>query len=155
MIRARRRHLFVDYSVVAAPFHIGIVVRDLEQAMEELTQAAGVAWSEPMAREMGEWSFRLVYSVDGPPHIELVEGPPGSPWDASDGPRLDHAGWWADDVAGEQARLEAAGIALDTQLPIPTAVYMRGPATGLRLELNASVSRPGLYEHLGRQPPAD
>ena len=84
-----------------APFHAGIVVRDLGLAMEELSQAAGLEWIDLGTHTIGGWTIHVVYSVDGPPHIELIEGPPGSPWDATDGSRLDHLGCGAPGDADE------------------------------------------------------
>ena len=144
---------------MTAPFHIGIVVADLDAAMAELTRAAGLSWGEPIDRRTGEWDYRIVYSIEGPPHVELVEGAPGSPWDASEGPRLDHAGWWIDNVSAEKERLEAIGLSVDADLrPLPggRAVYMHAPATGLRFELNDSAGEAAFYERLGRgTPPTD
>jgi hypothetical protein len=143
---------------VPAPFHIGIVVQDLEAAMDEMGRAAGLTWCEPIHRTTGDWSYRLVYSIEGPPHIELLEGPPGSPWDATAGPRLDHAGWWTENIPEELERLKSAGMEVDFDLRSyegGTAVYMRVPATGLRYELNNVNGRKPLYERLDREIPTD
>ena len=136
---------------MAPPFHVGIVVADLEAALDELAQVAGIEFRDLGRPQVGGWTIRVAYSVDGPPHLELIEGPPGSPWDASAGARLDHLGFWVDDLAGERARLEALGMQAD--LALETFAYLRGPATHLRLELNTARMRAPLYELLGRHPP--
>jgi hypothetical protein len=59
---------------------------------------------------LGEWDYRIVFTAGGPPFIELIEGPPGSPWDASRGARFDHIGFWTSDVRHGSQRLEEASM---------------------------------------------
>jgi hypothetical protein len=119
-------------------FHAGIVVSDLERAMRELSDALDVRWAEPVARQFEGAPLRLVYSLDGPPYLELIEGPPGSPWEAPNGPRLDHLGFWSEDLAADRDRLAAGGLGVEAYVPPAGGVgfgYFRAPATGLRIEL--------------------
>jgi len=99
-------------------YHTGIVVAHLEEAAREFTDATGVTW-RPERRTtvqtttgMGVLTvpFRMLYSVQGPPFIELIEGIPGTIWSAQGGNRLHHLGYWAADVAAESERLEALGL---------------------------------------------
>ncbi|GFE27396.1 hypothetical protein Sliba_78490 [Streptomyces nigrescens] len=53
--------------------------------MQDFQRAAGVEWSDPVSDRLGEWDYRIVFTTGGPPFIELVEGPSGSPWDAGPG----------------------------------------------------------------------
>jgi hypothetical protein len=146
---------------VTAPFHLGLAVADLDAAMAELTAAFGIQWSEPIERQIADWRYRVVYSIEGPPHLELVsvdDGPADSPWDVTGGPRLDHAGWWIEDISAVKERLEALGMTVEfdlRDLSGGSAVYMRSPASGLRIELNNRRSRTSLYGRLGREAPED
>ena len=96
----------VDYSRC---YHQGIRVPNLERAMDELGAALGVTWCEPQEREQNVWlpdsgaakiPLRFTYSAEGPQHIELLEGAPGSIWDGRANPGLHHVGVWSDDEIG-------------------------------------------------------
>jgi hypothetical protein len=79
-------------------YHLCFVVQDIEAATREMTATLGVAWSPVRDGRLGDWDYRIVFSVDGPPFLELVEGPPGSPWDSSGGSHFDHLGYWAENI---------------------------------------------------------
>ena len=122
---------------MSAPFwHVGVVVADLEGAMDELRRALEVDWAEPVELLWGEWAYRSTFSRQGPPYLELIEGPAGSPWDPSRGSRLDHICFWVDDIAAARRRLVEDGIPLevDGQAVGKRMNYHRAPLGGLRLE---------------------
>ena len=133
------------------PFwQVGLVVQNIEEAQEELTRALGVEWCE-IAELSNEWDYRLVLSRQGPPYIELLEGPPGSPWDATQGSRMDHFAIWTDDVAAERRRLEAAGLPVDWDgqaLGRPVN-YHSAPQCGIRIETVDSSMKANLSERFG------
>lgn len=106
----------IDYQRL---FHTGIRVPDLDAAMEEMGSTLGVTWAKSR-RADGQpiWTpedgqhtlpLRYVYSSEGPQHIELLEGPPGSVWDGREDPGVHHVGVWADDVQRETERCVANG----------------------------------------------
>lgn len=120
-------------------FHVGMVVEDLPAAMAELTATIGVTWREPHDSRYGEWGIKVVYSIEGPPYIELVQGGAGGPWDTSKGSRIDHIGIWSEDVAKESERLAKASIPVDFD-PVSvgkpaTFCYHRAVASGVRVEV--------------------
>lgn len=85
----------------------------------------------------------LVYSCEGPMHLELVQGEPGSPWHAGDGEGfgVHHLGYWVDDVTGETERLLAQGWTLELAAAPPEHgygrfTYLRSPAGVLVEPLN-------------------
>jgi hypothetical protein len=123
-------------------FQVGILVHDLEAAMDELSRGIGVRWGAIRERERDGLTYRLVFSVEGPPHIELIEGSPGTPWDTVE-PRIDHLMWWSDDLAGDTRRLEREGLPLDAGDPIggDTWGYFKAEQSGLRIELIDSATR--------------
>jgi hypothetical protein len=118
-------------------FHVGILVPNIEQAIEELSTVLGANWTEVLERPAGQWQLRVAFTRDGPPFIELIEGPPDSPWASPDGPRMHHLGWWAENHAAERKRLGEAGLVpeLDGETIGITADYYVAPRSGLRLEL--------------------
>ena len=142
----------VDY---ARSYHQGIRVPDLDAAMVELGSALGVTWCEPQQREQAVWlpgqgattiPLRFTYSAEGPQHLELLEGAPGSIWDGRVQPGLHHVGLWSDDVAGEtQALVDAGWSLLMAQQPPENGygafTYVQ-PPSGLIVELVWSAVKP-------------
>jgi len=108
-------------------FHVGIRVVDLEAAMADLGPALGATWCQVQERDQRVWTpeggagqtpLRFTYSAEGPVHLELLQGQPGTIWDAGDGAGLHHSGIWSDDVKAETDALVADGWSmLGAQLP--------------------------------------
>ena len=105
----------IDYQDI---FHTGIRVPDLEAAMAEIGAALGVTWADVRETEQGLWTpedgertipLRYTYSREGPQHVELLEGAPGTVWDGRSRPGAHHVGVWVDDVAAETERLRRLG----------------------------------------------
>ena len=137
----------VDHGIDPEPllstfYHVAIIVEDLDKAMEEFSAGLGVHWGEVRDGALGPWTYRLTFSYEGPPHIELIEGQPGSPWDTSSGPRPDHIGYWTDDIEEGKRRLIARGLPIDFDACPYGSPFSdhRAAHTGLRLEL-VDVSR--------------
>lgn len=122
---------------MAPYYHLCFLVPDIEAATRDLTETLGAAWSPILDRRLGDWDYRIVFSVDGPPFVELIEGPAGSPWDASAGARFDHLGFWADEIDVDKRALADRGAPLDfdgTALGRPFT-YHRLDAIGARVAL--------------------
>jgi hypothetical protein len=141
--------------------HAGIVVNDVNAAMEELSASLGVKWAEPIDVPVGDLVVRVTYAQPGPPWLELVslvEGPPGTIWDATDGPKLHHLGFWAEDLDETSKILSDGGVPLELDArplgrPI---VFHLGPMSGLRIELHKWGDRAAIYERWGfGEPPPD
>lgn len=133
-----------DHGCMTAFYHVCFAVSDIEQAMRDFRRSAGVEWSDPLSDRLGEWDYRIVFTTGGPPFIELIEGPAGSPWDASAGARFDHIGFWSSDVEAGSRRLEDEGMPADfSGCPYgrPFA-YHHMDSIGARIEL-VDVSRQG------------
>ena len=125
-------------------FHTGIVVRDIDQAMSDIADAVGVRWlpmNPPTGITMDVWTpegtiqvpFRVVYSADGPMHLELVEAVDGTVWTTTTGGDVHHIGYWSDDVEATGVELEAkgfdrvaAGCGLDPDSGIQWVYHQRG-----------------------------
>jgi ketosteroid isomerase-like protein len=139
-------------------YHLCFVVQDIEAATREMTATLGVAWSPVRDGRLGDWDYRIVFSVDGPPFLELVEGPPGSPWDSSGGSHFDHLGYWAENIGVDKQALAERGAPLDfdaTTLGRPFT-YHRLASVGARVELVDRTAQAGFLEtwapHLVRMP---
>ncbi|MEV3988728.1 VOC family protein [Streptomyces sp. NPDC049837] len=122
---------------MTAFYHVYFAVPDLERAMVDFERSAGVGWGDPLSDRLGEWDFRIVFTTGGPPFIELIEGSPGSPWDASAGARFDHIGFWSTDVRQGSRRLAGAGLPVEfSGCPHGRPfVYHRVDSIGARVEL--------------------
>lgn len=145
-------------TILCPPYHLGLIVENLERARAELTAALGLTWAldqrRPACLEAPGGPLRLemayAYSIQGPPYLEIIERRPDSPFEQ---PGLHHIGVWSDDPAAESARLEAAGWPRETVGLAPDgswtgALYHRGTG-GLRVEVvNIAVSGPKLVRYL-------
>ena len=140
----------IDYDNV---FHIGIIVPEIEAGMAEIGKRFGVTWPRPPSA--GEVSVRTeagtaaasvvtVYTAEGPPYLELLQGVPGTVWEAGPGSRIHHIGAFVDDLDDEVARLTAEGAQLEATLDLQgglLAVAYMNSDLGVRLELLPSTMR--------------
>jgi hypothetical protein len=136
-------------------FHLGVVVPDLEAALDGLGGLLGLTWTavvETPCRQqrpdrVEEYVMRVAYSMGAAPHLEVIEAIPDSLFALQpDRNRLHHFGVWVDDVAAESARLEAAGMPRVSALLRdggPPEIAFHARPDGERLELCASNLRPG------------
>lgn len=106
-----------ELALQEAPYHVGIVVDDLEATMAAHTVAMGSEWASVQALTVElcdaegctSTPVRMTYTRQGPTYVELIEAVPGTVWTASEG--VHHLGVWCDDVDAESRRLEAEGFA--------------------------------------------
>jgi hypothetical protein len=137
-------------------YHIGIVVQDLARAMDELGTSLGYTWTDvrtlagdiltPAGKQ--PTSARIVFTRQGPPWLEFIEGPADSIWSAAGGNAIHHLGFYVDDLEAEKARLESMGMAFETGLLSPEGrltafAYHRNPHGG-RVEIVESRLKDGL-----------
>ena len=98
-------------------FHVGFIVPDLDSAMEEFQAALGIEWREridaivPLLGPDGviESNVYSVYSVGGPPAIELIQSVQGTPLAGNGGVSFRHLGFWTDRLASSSRDLDAHG----------------------------------------------
>ena len=144
----------------AVPFHIGIATDNLDASMAAITDALGLTWTPPSAG--GEILLRTVdgdlqprprscISRQGPVHVDLMQGRPGTIW-ATDGTRLHHFAYWTTDLAGDVAQLGEDGWELEMTGGEPGAApsqfaYLRR-ADGMRVELIDEANRPDYESRL-------
>ena len=143
-------------------FHVGIRVADLEVAQQELTSSMGVHWTSPAHIPMKawvpgqgyrKWDLAISFSVEGPVHIELLHGSPGSYWDTCiGGAGLHNIGVLVDDVARANEELVRQGRIVELAGRAPeegygSFTYTRSPA-GVLLE--PETTRAGARERFDR-----
>lgn len=129
-------------------YHHGVRVPDLDEAMDQLGAALGLEWCSVQTSVQSIWTpeegkhevpLRFTYSRQGPVHLELLEGAPGSLWDGRTRPGLHHIGFWCDDVrsATEAALHDGWDVVMSQAEPdkgYGAFVYVR-PPSGLIVEL--------------------
>lgn len=128
------------------PYHIGITTNDIETSMRDVTAALGLSWTSPHSSRAllhdveGREQVQPVScsSREGPVHIDLIEGEPGTLWEAG-APTIHHFAYRTDDLPGDIADLEKVGWQLEMTVPDPEgrpsvfAYLVRDD--GVRLEL--------------------
>jgi len=142
-------------------YHIGIVVQNLDQAMDELGTAMGYTWSTIRTMNANllvpagttAVSLRIAFTRQGPPWLEFIEGPADSLWSAAGGNTLHHLGFYVDDLDAERKRLESLGMAFEIGGVGPDGrlagfAYHSNPHGG-RLELVDSRLKDGLERWIG------
>lgn len=125
-------------------YHLCFVVQDIDRAISDLARALGLTWSPIRDGRLGEWDYRIVFSSEGPPFFEVIQGPAGSPWEATAGSRFDHIGYWSNDVHADKNRLGQRGapVEFDACPYGRSFTYHRLDNLGLRVELvDASVQQ--------------
>ncbi len=146
-------------------FHVGYVVPDLGEAMHRLTASAGLHWAAArtlpvtLRTPAGEISteINLTYSVQGPPHLELIAVRPGTIW-GSEHLGFHHLGYWSGRFTQDLDALARAGFefesgAVDEHGALTRFAYLREPHTGLRVELRDEARRPAMEQWLLNEGP--
>jgi catechol 2,3-dioxygenase-like lactoylglutathione lyase family enzyme len=154
----------VAAAIQGVHYHVGIVTRDLDEAMASVGALLGLTWAveepiveQPALRDANgrvAWELRrVVHSMGGPMRVELLQGGPGSVWETDQPAVLHHVAYWVDDIAATAARLEADGWTLE----ITTAsadgrpsmfAYMTKPGNA-RIEITDAGRRDATLERLG------
>jgi hypothetical protein len=147
---------------LGTPYHVGIVTRRIEDAMDAVGAVFGCGWSD--VREGAEpglatpdgtvdRSTRVAHSLPGPLRFELLQGTPGSVWETDAVARLHHVAFWTEHFGRDVALLEGAGWTVEITFsdedrrPYSFA-YLRRPDAP-RVELVDAVRRPGYLERVG------
>lgn len=154
-------------SLIKPYYHVGIVVADVEESKRHLSELLGVSWADPMTgiAEHQLLEGRIVphvgtgdrpaqgtvYSIDGPPYLELIQQRPGTVWEETG---LHHLGVWTDDVAGESDRLASMRCPLEAVAAVEAdGTWIAGcyhkTADNIRIEIvDIGVSGPKLARYL-------
>jgi hypothetical protein len=143
----------------ADQFHVGLVVDDLEAALEELSDLFGYEWCPQIAVQTPVvlpaadilLNLRCAYSATLP-RVEVIQSVPGTPWVPAPGSGIHHAGYWSDDPTADAARLVSRGYAEEARGVRPDGApawtYHLSPS-GPRIELVSRELQPGLEQYWG------
>jgi hypothetical protein len=127
-------------------YHTGIVVADVEAAMQELTDVAGYRWMKPVTHPVPVWTpagettvtITMVYSHDEH-RLELIEEIPGTSWVRSATGAVHHLGYFVDDVAAASEALVRRGLPVELGAGMqggrPTGFAYHLSADGIRIEV--------------------
>jgi catechol 2,3-dioxygenase-like lactoylglutathione lyase family enzyme len=151
------------------PYHVGILVRDLDVAIADFADALGLTFAPIQAMESvmsgameGTHVIRATYSTEGPMYVELVEGsdaPDAGMFSLKHGEGLHHLGVWSSDYTAYNAR--------PTCLPVVTGVHLAPGADptmwlndpagfhGVRVEFVDEAMRPALQAWVSGGSPTD
>lgn len=136
-------------------FHIGVLVSDLEAAMDKFSRVLGLTFNDPITAtfdnledpDPGEAFVRCTYSREGPPHIELLEanGEDGL-WSIKNGEGFHHLGFWESDTERRCTFLKDASQRIGARVVQPSGRVMtvfNDPADlfGIRVEFLHDSSR--------------
>jgi hypothetical protein len=141
-------------------FHVGLIVPELEPALEHLTATLGYSWRptiespvdvyEP-ARGERTLCIRFAYSQEAP-HLEVIETLPDSPWALSDGSNLHHLGFSTESVPSASLRLTDAACPLEmcvrNERLEPDGFAYHHVLPGVRIEMLALAGRVRLVGQL-------
>jgi catechol 2,3-dioxygenase-like lactoylglutathione lyase family enzyme len=149
-------------------YHVGILVADIDKAIEKFSNMLDLDFAAPLTLPLS-WEgeqpysgdFRVVYSKQGPPHIELFEVAGGGAFVLPSGEGLHHIGVW---VPGGHDSYEGRGPG--RCLPIACNIgfgdrrflqWMTKPEElcGVRIEFSDEVTRASTADLIaGRMPGA-
>jgi catechol 2,3-dioxygenase-like lactoylglutathione lyase family enzyme len=139
-------------------YHVGIVVRNIDDAMQDLEGRFGVGrWATMAAEFPGSYrgsevtaGAKIAYAPSGIGYVELVE-PTSGTWAAQafldeHGEGVYHLGYWVDDIVATLRRAGELGLGVDTvgtDPQGPVFAYLE-PAFGVHIELVRASVRPML-----------
>ncbi|MEE4490789.1 VOC family protein [Streptomyces sp. BE230] len=129
-------------------YHVCFSVPDLGRAMEDLTAVSAVRWHDPVDGRIGDWPYRIAFTVQGPPFIELIEAAPGGPWGDTTRAQFHHIGFWTSDITAGASRLAAHGFP-EVFSGCPHGrpfAYHRMDSVGGHVELVDAVQQPSFLE---------
>jgi catechol 2,3-dioxygenase-like lactoylglutathione lyase family enzyme len=139
-------------------FHIGILVPDLEAAVAKFSDAFGLTFTDvataeyelalPLEGRLLKRRSRVRYSMEGPPHYELMQADSSDFFGPPEMNRVHHVGLWAPDIASAQLDLHGKGLRTQAQVRRPDGqpgVFFTDPADafGIRFEVLNDTRRPG------------
>jgi catechol 2,3-dioxygenase-like lactoylglutathione lyase family enzyme len=134
-------------------FHVGVLVRDIDQAAEDFGLTLGLRFEPVRSAPLvtGE-TMRFCYSLQGPPYLELVQMAATSLgiWGPEEGEGLHHIAFADPDVPGTCA---AFGGQADTVVGgeggSPRVIFTRpGALHGIRVEYLQSAMVAATFERL-------
>jgi hypothetical protein len=140
--------------------HIGFIVEDIEVAMKRFSEVLGVTFNPPKTVQLDHLlnpeertgTITVTYSVEGPPHYELIQGEDHGVYSMHGGGEgMHHVGVWETDLRARMAELAKQGLSLEAQVLLEdgsllTAFNNPEDLHGVRIEFIDDADRP-IMEH--------
>ncbi len=134
---------------LAPYFHIGLLVPELDSAIERFGDVLGVRFADRVFQHteyfddggvVQDLTLHLTYSIDGPPYYELIEAQGDGLYSLKHGAGIHHVGVWEADCEAKREELRAKGMTEEGAIYRPdgsiiVSFFEPGPLGGMRLEL--------------------
>ena len=104
------KQLLIEEREIA---HICYTTMDIDQAMFSLGKSLGVEWHSPTTDNVGKHEYKIVFSKNFKPAIELIQADKSSPWSPSFGLTLHHFAFWSTNLANEENRARKNGLKIE------------------------------------------
>ena len=122
--------------------------------MGQLGAALSLTWASVQQMPVAGAVLRYTYSREGPPYIELLCGPPGSPWSAEETRGFHHSGFWCSPLDAAVEHLMVCGLKLEYHgREVGRQFAYLVDAHGFRIELVDVERRDGLLRWLAEDWP--
>lgn len=146
--------------------HIGLLVADIDEAIETFGHTLDVPFTPPTAAVMSSFmdygdpgaptamTIRFAYSKVGPPYYELIEARDRGIFGRQMGIGVHHVGFWESDCESRLAELTSRGLEVEMvewspDSKISVAFFKPSALSGMRLELLNEAAREPLEALLG------
>lgn len=145
-------------------FHVGVIVADLEKAMDDYSRILGLTFADPAHVHIPFLSdpdthphdVHVTFSEDGPPYYELIEANGAGIFSAGQENRILYVGMYEPDIEARMRTLEEQGIGIDAVARFeengpPDWIITKADLLGIRLEYVDSQDRPRIdrWVHTG------
>lgn len=128
-------------------FHIGVIVDDLNQAIQYYQDTQGLRFAEPATKTFNVTNpqtgdsevvdLTVTYSRSGPPYLELIQAVGDGLFSISNGQQIWYYGLWDRDINQSIAKLKQANQLIDGIISSesePEAIITAPDAYGVRYE---------------------
>jgi len=141
--------------------HIGLLVADVDEAIEAFGRTLHVPFTPAMAATMASFrdysdpggpatmKVRFAYSRIGPPYYELIEATDRGIFGREQGIGVHHVGFWESDCESRLAELTSSGLEVEMVEHSPdgrlSLVFFKPSGlSGMRVELLSEATRESL-----------
>ncbi len=150
-------------------FHVGILIRDMDEATERFSNTLGLTFKEPAVAHVDAFEqpsgmsildLRITWSIEGPPYLELLESQDNEGLYGFHQEGLHHIGMWEPNPEELMKRLVRMGLRNEATQWAPEgrilATYTAPEEMyGTRLEFIEESRRAGMENWLAGGPWAD
>jgi catechol 2,3-dioxygenase-like lactoylglutathione lyase family enzyme len=136
--------------------HVGFIVEDLDAAIARFSEVLGITFNDPQTVHLNhihdpverQGMLKVAFSVEGPPHYELIQGDgQGIYTMAGGGEGMHHIGLWETDLEKRLPELAKKGFKMEARVHLDNGFLLTSfndPADlhGVRVEFVDDVDRP-------------